>query len=634
MKRKLSIVNYPLSIALLLGLVACESEVFEEVRPATPSVGEGRFVVDYSGELKTRAIHEDVEKGARINSLTYLLYQDPGGENSGMANATLLKRREIPDLGGHGEDDTENWPLTRENMTWDQREALKDTLDAGYTYYAVFVANADALLWGGADAESPLKDADLPTTAEGAAPKYSDAYLQLSSEKPFDDYNMFYLDTKTINGTTATREEPLDCPITLRRIVTRTDWWFERLPELWTESDETGNSTFTEDAIAYINSNGLNMILANALVGENPAIANSIVDATEIFLGLLKGYFEGLVEDQDQNPEGQNPTTPGTGTATPGETEETTDPEGTEDVEESEETEESVGSEKQIKQEVPGQEESQYASYRDAVGELITLINGTEKQAFIEALLSVSLDPEQEEVESAFWGFVNEEALTLLKTNDALKAQWKKSVAKGQYAEMVYAGTGNSEETNGEGMNQYYLLPGKGVAHDANVTFPRIEADATTSELGDLNEYVGFNWVGFANPEQNTVEEIKWYANAATTDVSFTLTPQVKTGQGTNEWYQIAYRPVASLSLKEGWTASPLSYEFDLATALPFDEVTEVTAENMEAFKEAINEALQNAALTSYGTTLGAITLSFDIPDFRSALTVTESWSAPQKVEQ
>ena len=77
-----------------------------------------------------------------------------------------------------------------------------------------------------------------------------------------------------------------------------------------------------------------------------------------------------------------------------------------------------------------------------------------------------------------------------------------------------------------------------------------------------------------------------------------------------------------------------MSYEFDLATALPFDEVTEVTAENMEAFKEAINEALQNAALTSYGTTLGAITLSFDIPDFRSALTVTESWSAPQKVEQ
>lgn len=277
-------------------------------------------------------------------------------------------------------------------------------------------------------------------------------------------------------------------------------------------------------------------------------------------------------------------------------------------------------------------EREKYQSYRDAIAELKTSITTTGKQEFMNALLSVSEETGQEG-SSALWNFVNAEALTLLQENTHLAAQWKKSVAEGQYAEMVYAGS--TTINNEEGMNQYYLLPGKGVAHGANVTFPRIEADVTTSELGDLNEYVGFNWVGFANPERNTVEEIEWYADETEENVSFTLTPQVKTGQGTNEWYQIAYRPVASLSLKEGAT-SPLSYVFDLATALPFDEVTEVTAENMEAFKAAINKALEDAALTSYGTTLGAITLNFDIPNFGNddVLTVTESWSAPQKVEQ
>ena len=271
----------PLSIVLMLGATSCEKEILDNGQAAGIALADGQFIVEYSGEPRTRAISENLSKGARINSLTYLLYQDAG--TGDMANATLVKRREIPDLKGHGE----NWPLTRENMTWEQREALKDTLSVGNTYYAVFVANADALLWGGANEESPLKKADLPTAEGDPAPTYGEAYLQLSSEKPFDDYNMFYLATKIIDGTTASREEPLDCPITLRRIVTRTDWWFERLPEFTENPEAPDEWKEDKEVVAYANS-----LMQPILSTCWEHIGESIQEETEEFLTAMRDYFQ------------------------------------------------------------------------------------------------------------------------------------------------------------------------------------------------------------------------------------------------------------------------------------------------------------------------------------------------------
>ena len=104
-------------IGLLAGFIVCtgcEKEMPEQTESKLP---EGTFVVDYTAEagVSTRALHENQPKGLRINSLTYLLYNEEG---------TQEKRREIPGLEG----DDEIWPLTRENMSWEQREALKDTL--------------------------------------------------------------------------------------------------------------------------------------------------------------------------------------------------------------------------------------------------------------------------------------------------------------------------------------------------------------------------------------------------------------------------------------------------------------------------------------------------------------------------
>ena len=235
------IYNIMVGMALMLGATSCEKEILDNGQAAGIALADGQFIVDYSGEVTTRAIKDNAEKGERINSLTYLLYiQQTDGY-------VLQKRREIPGLDG----DSEDWPLTRDNMTWEQREALKDTLMVGSNYRAVFVANADASLWDGTN--SPLVGANLPTNGS-AAPAYSSAYLQLPEDLAFNDGNMFYLAEEEIDGAGQDRNTPYNCPITLKRVVTRTDWWFERLPELWTEPDETGNRTFTEDAIAYINS--------------------------------------------------------------------------------------------------------------------------------------------------------------------------------------------------------------------------------------------------------------------------------------------------------------------------------------------------------------------------------------------
>ena len=560
------IYNIMVGMALMLGATSCEKEILDNGQAAGIALADGQFIVDYSGEVTTRAIKDNAEKGERINSLTYLLYIQQDNDY------VLEKRREIPGLNKNKTDDAgnpvyESWPLTRDNMTWEQREALKDTLMVGSNYRAVFVANADASLWGGTSPLVKAKDLNVD--------KYSEAYLQLPEDLAFNDGNMFYLAEAEIDGTGQDRNTPYNCPITLKRVVTRTDWWFERLPELWTEPDETGKRTFTEDAISYVNSNGLNVIHSNILTGENP----TVVVAAVKFLDLIKAQFDVLATPED----GQEQT----------------------------------------------EQQQAYSLYSQAIEDLKTLINGTEKQTFISTLFS---DSEDQEVESA-WDSLTEELLSLLQNNTQLQGQWQKSVEKNQYAEIVYDGE--------SGMNRYYLDSSKGAECDATTSFPRVQADLETSDLGDLNDYIGFNWISFANPEQNMVAEIKWYDGATATGELFALTPNLKTGQGTNEWYQVVYRPVASLSLKDSWSdVESFSFVFDLETALPFDKITSgVTVENVDAFKEAINDILEDATLTgldSYGDALNTITLSFDIPDISSdeVLNIAESWSTPQKVEK
>ena len=121
------IYNIMVGMALMLGATSCEKEILDNGQAAGIALADGQFIVDYSGEVTTRAIKDNAEKGERINSLTYLLYMQQDNDY------VLQKRREIPGLNETGTDANgnptyESWPLTRDNMTWEQREALKDTL--------------------------------------------------------------------------------------------------------------------------------------------------------------------------------------------------------------------------------------------------------------------------------------------------------------------------------------------------------------------------------------------------------------------------------------------------------------------------------------------------------------------------
>lgn len=222
------ILNYIGAAGLLLAVCACGKEDLNTTADgdnggAATALPEGTFVVDYSvsdGET-SRAFEGGLHANQRISSLLYLLYDSEG---------QLVKEREIPDI-----DHETTWPLTRDKMTWEQREALKDTLNSGSTYTAVFLANTDAELFKDASGKAEqvffyktvTEGAD--GTSETTYANLQDVYLKLPSV-PFNDGNMFYiskhtLSAKNADGTTVEydRDTPYNCPVTLKRLVSRMD---------------------------------------------------------------------------------------------------------------------------------------------------------------------------------------------------------------------------------------------------------------------------------------------------------------------------------------------------------------------------------------------------------------------------
>lgn len=201
------IVNYFIYIGMLGILSAC-SEDLEGVDAGTdvPVLDTDCFVVDYTVEG-----NEGLSRGENtspITSLTYLLYQDD----------ELVKERQIPDISSETV-----WPLTRENMTWEQREALKDTLQAWGNYRVVFVANAVY------PASGENEDAGISYITG------KDSYLTLALQmpaQPFSADNMFYLFSSEIEKKDDTdRDHPLNCPVTLKRVVSCVELQRIQIPE-------------------------------------------------------------------------------------------------------------------------------------------------------------------------------------------------------------------------------------------------------------------------------------------------------------------------------------------------------------------------------------------------------------------
>lgn len=196
-----------------MAVLSCSEELVvpEDRIPVVEEVGagenglvpDGAFIVDYSidGGPSTRAT------GAgklRISSLDYYVYEKATGE--------LLKKRRVS-----VDPETQKWPMNRENMTWEQRQALHDTLWRNTEYRILFIANVDSTLfnYGGYSESDPhpavIRNDDNYETARILLPAV-----------PFNDDNMYCLWEGTLIAS-GDVEVVNRNDIRLQRIVTRTD---------------------------------------------------------------------------------------------------------------------------------------------------------------------------------------------------------------------------------------------------------------------------------------------------------------------------------------------------------------------------------------------------------------------------
>lgn len=202
-----------LMLAGCMAVLSCSEELVvpEDMIPVVEEVGagengpvpEGTFIVDYSidGGPSTRAAGDGK---LRISSLDYYVYEKATGE--------LLKKRRVS-----VDPETQVWPMNRDNMTWEQRQALQDTLWRNTEYRILFIANVDSTLFNyGGYSESDPHPAVIRNDDN-----YGTARILLPAV-PFNDDNMYCLWEGTLFASGDVEVVNRD-DIRLQRIVTRTD---------------------------------------------------------------------------------------------------------------------------------------------------------------------------------------------------------------------------------------------------------------------------------------------------------------------------------------------------------------------------------------------------------------------------
>ena len=206
-----------LCTAALLMLAACTNDPAEDLLSSNDTrpdaLPEGTFVVDYlpSADLPaTRGLGDDEV----ILSLDYLLYASKDDQEY-----TLQKHTSISDINAKT-----RWPLTRDNMTWQQRQELKDTLTTGSKYKVVFVANADKeKVWNDKTDFQPMTGVDNDAD-------FDDARLLLPPNGDFQQqedgkYTFYYMWTGEIDPTTNgyNKNTPAQMDVVLQRMVNKVE---------------------------------------------------------------------------------------------------------------------------------------------------------------------------------------------------------------------------------------------------------------------------------------------------------------------------------------------------------------------------------------------------------------------------
>lgn len=201
---------YPtLCTAALLMLAACTTDLAEDLQHEVPGTGtlpEGTFIVDYTADTDGAQTRADDDTKRPIQSLDYLLY-----EKTANADAFTLKKHKTLTF----DPDTQKWPLTRKNLSWEHREALKDTLNTACQYKMVFVANAAASIWDGTEV--------LQSVTEGA--DFEDGRLVLPP-RVFTEDDMYYMWSNhdaPLNGKSYGEGNPAKVAILLKRMINKVE---------------------------------------------------------------------------------------------------------------------------------------------------------------------------------------------------------------------------------------------------------------------------------------------------------------------------------------------------------------------------------------------------------------------------
>ena len=216
--------RYTLLAAALLLAASCANDPVEDIiNPSAPGAAlpGGTFVIDYTAGMEGADTRNDLPANQRIQSLDYLIYQS----DSENGTYTLLKKRPISDIN-----ETTVWPLTRKDMTWAQREDLKDTLSTDKYYKMVFVANADDKIWNEEDTPEEnmfhaLQNVKEGTSTSSTASTYEEGRLVLPPNGQFEDNNMYYMATLAVDGNDYATDEDKTATltITLQRMINKVE---------------------------------------------------------------------------------------------------------------------------------------------------------------------------------------------------------------------------------------------------------------------------------------------------------------------------------------------------------------------------------------------------------------------------
>lgn len=209
----------------LVALASCaKDETFLEnsAEISSEESTQGTFIVNYAMNDETSAAARSAHSNQTIRSLHYLVYNEK--------DKRLIKIRRI-----RGIDENTVWPITdRDNMTWELRQDLQDTLFCNINYHILFIANAAPELFEKISKKDESGQEVMVDQKILADENLYDQVKLFLPKEPFRADNMFYMWDGEIRTQTSAPPMVKRENVLLRRVVAQTE--FMRQPGAETDA--------------------------------------------------------------------------------------------------------------------------------------------------------------------------------------------------------------------------------------------------------------------------------------------------------------------------------------------------------------------------------------------------------------